>query len=159
MINQVSSLFPAVPRRIVQRISSVSHRLLVMRLILSSVEQTSKMLPPRAVSHVLPAVVTSVPMAKAVLRIPFAANSERMQFPHQHLLLLRSPHRIPSTVVDPSTMLPRSVTFHAPAVRQMNVPGIYSALRARRVAIRVHFSVDPRGKMQQLPARNHVRAA
>ena len=129
-----------------------------MRLILSSVGQTSKMLPPRAVSHALPAEVTSVPVAKAVLRIPFAANSERMQFRHQRLLQLRSPHRIPSTVVAPSMMLPQSVTFHAPVVRRMNVPGIYSALRARHVVIRVHFSVDPRGRSQQLPARNHVRA-
>jgi hypothetical protein len=116
------------------------------------------MLPPRAVSHALPAEVTTVPMAKAVLRIPFAANSERMQFPHQHLLQLQSPLRIPSTVVVPSTMLPQSVTFHAPVVRRMNVRGIYCALRARHVAIRVHFSVDPLGKSQQLPARNHVRA-
>jgi len=83
----------------------------------------------------------------------------RMRFPHQLLLQLLSPHRIPSTVVPPSTMLPPSVTFHAPVIRQTNVQMIYSALLARPVVIRVHFSVEAHGKLQQLLVHNHVRAA
>ena len=54
-------------------------------------------------------------------------------------------------------MLPLSVKFHAPVVRLTNALEIYSALRALHAAIRVHFSVDLRGKLQQLLVLNHVR--
>lgn len=56
-------------------------------------------------------------------------------------------------------MHPRSARLHVLVVHRTIALETCSALPAHLVVIKVHFSVERRGKLQQLPVHGHVRAA